>query len=288
MKRFVWVCCFAIFCAMGMMPLASALAEVPAAERIPITDPGTLELMGFPANAKNVYGWTRVTTEDSPLILNDFGGATHDYTTLAPKEFIGRRDLTGSDWAWDGGGEGCCSNLRRLGTETFADAVVHLPTGARVTAIRWWAFDADINSDLSFFVFEVCHPGDGPGPTTSTQIATGATSAANGNQSGLLTFDPFTVDNKNCHYDARVRFDDTTDLTFQKIRFEWVRQVSPAPAAATFIDVPITSPFFRFVEALVASGITGGCGPSLYCPDQSVTRAQMAVFLSTALGLSWP
>jgi hypothetical protein len=34
-------------------------------------------------------------------------------------------------------------------------------------------------------------------------------------------------------------------------------------------------------------GITGGCqlSPPLYCLDQAVTRGQMAVFLSTALGL---
>ena len=39
-------------------------------------------------------------------------------------------------------------------------------------------------------------------------------------------------------------------------------QVSPAPAVATFPnDVPTSHPFFRFVEAMAASGLTGGCGP---------------------------
>jgi hypothetical protein len=63
--------------------------------------------------------------------------------------------------------------------------------------------------------------------------------------------------------------------------------VSPAPATATFNDVPTTHPFFQFIEALHASGITGGCqaSPPLYCPDDSVSRGQMAVFLSKALGL---
>jgi hypothetical protein len=38
------------------------------------------------------------------------------------------------------------------------------------------------------------------------------------------------------------------------------------------------------------SGITGGCNaaPPMFCPDQPVTRGQMAVFLAAALGLSWP
>ena len=63
--------------------------------------------------------------------------------------------------------------------------------------------------------------------------------------------------------------------------------VSPAPATATFNDVPTSHPFFQFIEALHASGITGGCqaAPPLYCPDNPVTRGQMAVFLAKALGL---
>jgi hypothetical protein len=64
-------------------------------------------------------------------------------------------------------------------------------------------------------------------------------------------------------------------------------QVSPAPPVATFNDVPTTHPFFQFIEALYNSGITGGCSasPPLYCPDDPLTRGQMAVFLAKALGL---
>jgi hypothetical protein len=64
-------------------------------------------------------------------------------------------------------------------------------------------------------------------------------------------------------------------------------QVSPAPLIPSFNDVPTNHPFFQFIEALKASGITGGCqaAPPLYCPDSSVTRGQMAVFLAKALGL---
>jgi len=70
----------------------------------------------------------------------------------------------------------------------------------------------------------------------------------------------------------------------------WHRTISPPPATATFNDVPTTHQFFQFIEALHASGITGGCqeSPPLYCPDNPVTRGQMAVFLAKALGLHWP
>ena len=80
------------------------------------------------------------------------------------------------------------------------------------------------------------------------------------------------------------------NLAFKGVDIWWHRQVSPAPATATFNDVPTNHPFFQFVEALVASGITAGCGGNspLYCPDAPLTRKQMAAFLSKALGLYWP
>jgi hypothetical protein len=64
-------------------------------------------------------------------------------------------------------------------------------------------------------------------------------------------------------------------------------QVSPAPATATFNDVPTSDVGFQFVEALAAAGITGGCGGGNYCPDSPVTRRQIAIMLAKALGLSF-
>jgi hypothetical protein len=66
------------------------------------------------------------------------------------------------------------------------------------------------------------------------------------------------------------------------------RTISPAPANATFTDVPVGAFGFQHVEALVASGITAGCGGGNFCPNAPLTRVQMAVFLAKALGLHWP
>jgi plastocyanin len=49
------------------------------------------------------------------------------------------------------------------------------------------------------------------------------------------------------------------------------------------------SVFEADIERLAAAGVTLGCNPpdnTLYCPDQDVTRAQMATFLGRALGLT--
>jgi hypothetical protein len=52
----------------------------------------------------------------------------------------------------------------------------------------------------------------------------------------------------------------------------------------TFADVPIDHPLWVYIEAFYASGITTGCGvsPLIYCPENNVTRAAMAVFLLRA------
>jgi len=65
-------------------------------------------------------------------------------------------------------------------------------------------------------------------------------------------------------------------------------QVSPAPAFATFSDVPVGSFWHQYFEVLAASGITTGYGDGTFRPDNPVTRGQMAAFLSRALGLHWP
>jgi len=59
----------------------------------------------------------------------------------------------------------------------------------------------------------------------------------------------------------------------------------PPPATGVFTDVPPGSFADRFIEQLALEMITGGCGGGNYCPDDPVTRAQMAVFLVRAFNL---
>lgn len=75
---------------------------------------------------------------------------------------------------------------------------------------------------------------------------------------------------------------------FAWVEVRWHRQVSAPPQVPTFGDVPTTDFAYQYIEALAASGITGGCGGNNYCPDANLTRRQMAIFLAKALGLHWP
>jgi hypothetical protein len=67
----------------------------------------------------------------------------------------------------------------------------------------------------------------------------------------------------------------------------WKRQISPAPAVASLTDVPPSAQFFAEIEAMKDSGITAGCTATTYCPEDHVTRRQMAAFFARALGLYW-
>jgi S-layer homology domain len=51
----------------------------------------------------------------------------------------------------------------------------------------------------------------------------------------------------------------------------------------TFSDVSLSYWAIQYIERLYAAGITGGCGGGTYCPESSVTRAQMAVFLERGI-----
>ena len=57
---------------------------------------------------------------------------------------------------------------------------------------------------------------------------------------------------------------------------------TPPTATGIFTDVAVDSFGAGFIEQLFADGITAGCGANIYCPNEAVTRAQMAVFLVRA------
>jgi len=60
---------------------------------------------------------------------------------------------------------------------------------------------------------------------------------------------------------------------------------SPPAATGLFVDVPLAHWAARWIEQLAREGITAGCGNGKYCPNVTVTRDQMAVFLVRTFGL---
>ena len=161
---------------------------------------------------------------------------------------------------------------------------VHLPTGALITEVIVNYYDS-ATVEPSVDLIEVSPTGVVlPVGVVNFPVFSG------GNNTATLPVADHVVDNSNS-YSLRVILNIESDVSYNalySVSVGYRLQVSPPPPTATFNDVPTGHPFFQYIEALAASGITGGCGNGNYCPDNPVTRGQMAVFLAKALGLHFP
>ncbi len=163
---------------------------------------------------------------------------------------------------------------------------LHLPAGASIEAIELEGCDTSASGNLYGWLVKERDAGSGEVIDTVDSGVT-ATPGCGWFQHTLPT--PYTVNNFHETYWFQVQtapYDGTTSLTAARVYYKL--QVSPAPSTATFADVPTSSTFFKYVEALYASGLIAGCGGGNYCPNNPVTRGQMAVYLAGALGMHWP
>ena len=173
----------------------------------------------------------------------------------------------------------------------YVDCPLNLPAGAKIDTYQVVVYDRSDTADVSA-AFVVC-------PTISVTnpcLAFGsmASSGTSGSPfNGYLTKDlsgiGLVVNKAAALYFVQVTMHQTDASTrFRQVNVFYHLQISPAPAVATFGDVPTTHTYFRAIEALAASGITQGCGNGNFCPNQNVTRGEMAAFFARALGLHFP
>jgi hypothetical protein len=84
---------------------------------------------------------------------------------------------------------------------------------------------------------------------------------------------------------AATRFCPTGQVTREQMASFLVRALGLPTTAGNFFSDDNGSLHEGDINRLAASGVTGGCAPSRFCPSGAVTRAQMASFLVRALGL---
>jgi hypothetical protein len=178
--------------------------------------------------------------------------------------------------------------LRLIGGSgaNYFSAAVQVPSGALLKSLELNACD---NAGGGFVLLNLV-AGDALGNVTSTSTTLETAGTGCQTLSEDLTSLALTVDNHAKHYWLVATMTNAgagpvVGLAGAVVGYQL--QVSQAPATPTFGDVPTNNQFFQFIEALAASGITGGCGGGNYCPDNPVTRGQMAAFLSKALGLQF-
>lgn len=280
--------------AVGLLLAAAALtAQTGQAARVPVTDANELASLGFPREAGNVFRWAAPPAAERPAALRpketeSWGPAT-GFTTLTP---MALRAEHNSGLFREPERAYCPTGWGGFGLAQEALAEIQLPEGVALDYLQMWAYDDEPTDGLTATLYEFC-AGVGFDPPTTTLVGELATLGSGGYTYDATPLYGYTVRNRDCGYSVRVRFipgDQTCrnqQIQFRKVALLWHRQVGAPPVTATFSDVPTSHPFYPFVEALARSGITSGCGGGRFCPDQPLTRGQMAVFLAKGLGMGW-
>ena len=215
--------------------------------------------------------------KDVPGDAPDTGPVLTNVVNVSSYEFQGTNPF-GDHIADDGNGYRYFSSAG----SSFLSAPLRIPSGVTINSIQISSCD-----HTSGDIFLSLVDGLTGGPTGSILKNLSTTSGC-GIDSVSLSYD---YDQNQGHplyllllwgatYDGTTRFNN--------VAIYYTRRVSPAPPSATFADVPTSNPQFQFIEALVDAGVTVGCGNGNYCPNQAVTRGQMAVFMAKALGLHFP
>ena len=196
---------------------------------------------------------------------------------------------SGVGWNFDAVSGDLWASSNSSGANVVFWAPVTLPTGSVISYVDLYSYDNNATYDL--FVNLVAYSGYST-PTSAT-IGSCQTSGAPGHAYNYSVPFSYTVNN-DVRYGGGAQLavlvtipllGVDSNLRFKAVDIWWTRQISPAPATATFADVPTTHPFFRVIEALAASGITTGCGGNNFCPNGTVTRQEVAKFIVRALGL---
>jgi hypothetical protein len=245
-----------------------------------------LTLLALPVAAQDVHRVSTAADNSFSASPDTYGTASRTYIALSAWNFVPLRSADTYEWQANPFGIYATSGF----LSNYYHAGLQLPAGAIVDHIEMNVCDTDATGHFNAFILRTNQTGTFA-TLASWLVTTDAETPGCVNRSFTLPT-PFTVDNASYVYTFEVGITDSTtppgiSLMLLGARVGYKLQISPDPSTATFTDVPVGHPFHRFVEALVAAGITGGCGGGNYCPDAPVTRGQMAVFLSGALGLHW-
>jgi hypothetical protein len=176
------------------------------------------------------------------------------------------------------------------GNTVFLNMITDPATGA----LRWTGesllFDQALCTGTAYVSFAIPAPGMTPATVTFTNelwLATAVRQANVALLSRLNGYDgicyPEASDTGASGYPIMQLHTDLDLLFTPPFRVG----AGQAPAVQSFGDVPPGHAFYRFIELMRASGITGGCGGGNFCPDNPVTRGQMAVFLAQVMGLRY-
>ncbi|WP_456375413.1 S-layer homology domain-containing protein [Thiolapillus sp.] len=274
-----------------LMPLLAAASASSMAGKV-LTSAGWVDEGQVPeaVAAAPVVGNTPDTVEPKAYGTTDEGISVVPWISFRPRDSSVSYSFSGA-----GPNKVCITGGDDILYAAFPDDI---PDGALVTQVIFYGYDNDATDDLSGQLHAYyADSGNGNNWGVRVLVTTPSTSGTPGHTVSYKNFAQLIDRRQDIDSDGTMEVvsymlvaltGKSGNVCVNQARILWKRQVSPAPATATFSDVPTTHQFFREIEALADSGITSGCSATQYCPDDPVTRGQMAVFLAKGLGLHWP
>lgn len=237
-------------------------------------------LVGVPEGdpTEDAYVISSPSTDSEPVGLDSFGLISWTQLNLNTIGFSpvddGRWAHAFTGWSWRSGG-----------TNMAKGHNINIPSGARIDGYTVWLHDNSAAGYIKYWFRRIDLTNN-----ANINILTVTTVGQPGTVRQYFTIPGGHVVN-NSRYAYYLHIDHSvTGSTLQNsgVTFWYKLQLSPAPASATFPDVPGGYWAFQKIEALARSGITVGYPDGQFKPDRLITRAEMAVFLAKALGLHWP
>ncbi len=211
----------------------------------------------------------------------DWGTGATSYDNIGAAEFLPKDSISTYGTFVSPSGRYATSSGARF------QATPHIVGGALLTYLELDYCDTDTADALTLTLYDCDYLG-----SCGNQLGFIETPVSTVDCSNYMWVDltpaNYTVSNNS----RRLLLEITTgsggiDKSFYGAIVGYKLQVSQPPGTPSFNDVPVTDFGYQYIEALYASGITGGCGGGNFCPDNPVTRRQMAIFIAKALGLSW-
>jgi hypothetical protein len=228
-------------------------------------------------------------------VLAASGDARAQEQVVPPQDSWGTRwstITTANAWSFAGPMTDVANGYRRCAAATgVCRASADLPGGTRLWALELEACDSSSTTEAVGRMW-ACYSVQGGTCAVVGEVRSGIAAAPGcGRFFAPLPYPYLQVRNWHYTYFVEVLGTDgagNVPVDFRGLRLVWTREVAPAPATATFSDVPVTHPYFRHIEALAQALIVAGCGNDQYCPDRALTRGEMAVLLAEALGVHFP
>lgn len=245
----------------------------------------------FTVNASLGCSWN-IGTSSSWIELSPAGGTGNATVTAIVAPNAAGSDLTGTVIA----GGVSVSVTQRFTAETYTDVlpssyyfdavnlltdtqITHVPITSGCSATTYCPLEDVTRAEMAIFVVRSILGTDSFPYTQQpyfTDVPAGAFGFAYIQKLRDLNITSGCAANLFCPNGTLTRAEMAVFIIRARYGATTVFDYTPTPY---FSDVPVGAFAFNYIQRMAEDNITSGCGPTTYCPDDPVTRGDMAIFI---------